>query len=483
MQNMNWKRVRFAFLVTLGACLPLFGNTALHTVPEPILDTAALKALFNGVWVGDTYTTPDTTPTLQDSRIRWYLPGDTPVPSGVTKEQNGTPPEARSTSFVMKDFGPVVNGAYFFGQREVAGNPTGTAGSGGNPGWVNRMTAGWVFKTFTPTSIAVNPSTTDVGATTFWTNTAMVVKTWGGYSVNSAVSAPIAQLNIPAPINGGEYFAVDTEYEIFLGLAKSNSVSRSVDTRLAYGNPLSTGELKPDPNALEGYLSFSPYEYKGGLFSGFVGGNTKDQSGTSWLHCAMPALTVPTALNASDPQLVGRTMQLYCAESAPGYDGLNLHLLPYEMTSTYASSMISSPSIRWDTRFSDLPTITEPLLVNVGKHRRSYSFGLVGAGQSLSASGVVLVPQESVTTYIGGEPTTSSQTPQWRYFVQEGKTPRIPAPSGQVTEPRDYSVWIRKVEVKRMTFYAKYSVQDLDPNTPGDQPGWVTYAHAEYLRP
>lgn len=235
-------------------------------------------------------------------------------------------------------------------------------------------------------------------------------------------------------------------------ISKSPARASSVDTRLAYGNPDATGLLIPDPNAALGHLAFRPYAFKGGLFIGRMPVAGKDKSGEARIHVASPGLPAPP----SGAWLMGRSVQLYCAETPPGVIG-TFSAFPALTTSTFAQSFYDQPAITWSQRADILDPTIDSYSYELEGIKRNFSLRMT-AEKTINAighSGLAILPPTTLNN-TSGQGGSQSQTGIWRYFVQDGATPRIPAPSPAIeTQPTTYNVYLLSGEVLGVSVWAR----------------------------
>lgn len=361
-------------------------------------------------------------------------------PDGATVEGVPTAPEEQVTSW-----GPV--GLYTYPGAPGDPYPIGATHAPfpppttpGGPGQAPRRHGYFFNMSFDPASVPLAPSTSYT----------VSIDVTGDYCHTSSGDAPTGYW----PANQTDERAhVRCTTRLTFAISKSPTKASSVDTRLAYGNPDSSGLLIPDPNASLGHLAFRPYAFKGGLFVGRMPGDGKDKSGEARIHVASPGLPAPP----STAFLMGRCVQLYCAEAPPGVSGV-FQTYPTLTTSTFAQAFYDQPAITWGQRADILPPVTgETYSYDLLGVKRTFSFRLTGdkTQSSTGHSGLAILPPNQLSN-MGGN--SQAATGVWRYFVQDGAQPRVPAPLGVETQPVTYNVYLLSGEVIAYDYYLQDQV-------------------------
>lgn len=254
--------------------------------------------------------------------------------------------------------------------------------------------------------------------------------------------APLS--GITPPPNSGPRDKVRCTTRLVFAISKSPARAGSVDTRLAYGNPDAEGKLIPDPNASLGHLAFRPYSFKGGMFVGTMPVGSKDKSGTAWMHIASPGLPAPP----TNAWLMGRCVQLYCSETPPGITH-DFSINPVLTTSIFAQAFYDQPAKTWTQRANIEPPTEDTYSVSLQGVRRNFLFRSTGpkTNSAVGYTGVAILPPTSLSNVVPPGGSSQSQTGVWKYFVQDGATPKTAPPEGMETQPVTYNVYLLSGQV------------------------------------
>jgi hypothetical protein len=192
------------------------------------------------------------------------------------------------------------------------------------------------------------------------------------------------------------------------------STVQSFDQRITFGSPDQEGKLVFDPNVAPGYVTFNPWVYKGGLFSGVSGGS--DKSGRAVIR-----LTAPAATAVGGFDLAHRSVSLYCYKK------------PNQAMYHPALPMLAYGG-SWDIQQGPPNGATILDSVSVDAIGQTYSWNLQKAaptaGIGLGGAGFTLYPQPGALS--------------WRYFISNWflSDPGIPqSEKAARSEPKVLTGW------------------------------------------
>jgi hypothetical protein len=190
----------------------------------------------------------------------------------------------------------------------------------------------------------------------------------------------------------------------------------SVTTRLSFGDPSTDGVLNPDPNRAEGYVKYTGYKYKGGLFVGVVGEGTnisKDRSGRARTIVGYTAPTLQSGETAARS-----TLQLYSLGVPAGFPDISISasaVTPPTTQSSWTSNFVSTGIADW----ASLAAVTTPSALS-----------LTGNAQVISSAPGTFrwtapwTPGQAVAMALNTDevpPSSGQITGVWAYFVGPGQ--------------------------------------------------------------
>lgn len=226
------------------------------------------------------------------------------------------------------------------------------------------------------------------------------------------------------------------------------TAARSLDTRLTFGQPDSTGAIpSPDPNEPSQYVNFTNTTYKGGLFLGQAETSLtpKDRSG----KCIIQA-EVPVQAMSGGTLPVVRAMTLFCPDRRTdgGYSGtasvMAVHPNPGSRT---LADLIADPQ-RWGERWP-VP-LADPEDEENGEPLGHFTLSVEGKNSFytwLLGADAIDDGQQLVALYPAGiKPAlpTPYGTKSWHYFMGPEFFASTDVPSGlkvDIQQPRVWTVY------------------------------------------